>query len=506
MSEQETSSNTEQLATPLDFEDVTIGVLTALEEEYIACKEVFDPNHMGEEKQKRATSGELRCWLCTVPSKFGGNHVVAITMLLDMGNTAAAIAANILLQHCPAIDHLIMCGIAGAVPNTREWDVHVRLGDIVVSDDSGIIQYDRGKQRDPRRSCVGASAESSLVTIFNDPFAGFDFRGAHRPPSPTLLNAVKHMHAEELLLERSELRPWECKVANFLRSCKTRDAWERPHEAKDRLIDTPDGKGPCTSHPVDDVRRRGYPRVFGGPIAAANVVQSDPKRRDALRDQYKIRAVEMEGSGVADAAWVAGVGYLVVRGTCDYCNSTKNDDYHQYAALIAAAYTCTVIEYLHVNVPTTAPSIALTPKTAAAVTTQERGGTPRFDGVVSPPRGTVIRGRPASTHPILEATDFGSSTPPAEAPPSVNATALEERVTRLRALREDFCTPEIDVTAQELERQLRLLPRRGSLIREGWTLLAKIESERLLAKRHAGQAIDVTRLRELRQEAENVVD
>src|SRR5207245_8710760 len=51
--------------------------------------------------------------------------------------------------------------------------------------------------------------------------------------------------------------------------------------------------------------------------------------------------------GVADAAWVAQIGYLVVRGTCDYCNSRKNDDWHKYAALIAAAYARIVVEYLH---------------------------------------------------------------------------------------------------------------------------------------------------------------
>lgn len=38
------------------------------------------------------------------------------------------------------------------------------------------------------------------------------------------------------------------------------------------------------------------------------------------------------------------VGYLVVRGICDYCDSHKNDDWQQYAAIVAAAYTRALIE------------------------------------------------------------------------------------------------------------------------------------------------------------------
>ena len=93
---------------------VTIGILTALEVEYAACREVFDPGRCGAERQCRATSGTFTCWLCRVADRRGGGiHVVAITLLPDMGNNAAAIAANILLQHCPKTQYLIMCGIAG---------------------------------------------------------------------------------------------------------------------------------------------------------------------------------------------------------------------------------------------------------------------------------------------------------------------------------------------------------------------------------------------------------
>jgi hypothetical protein len=84
--------------------------------------------------------------------------------------------------------------------------------------------------------------------------------------------------------------------------------------------------------------------TFMGPIASGNILLKDPVSRDRLRDQHGVKAVEMEGSGIADATWEHGVGYLVVRGICDYCDSNKNDEWHVYAAIVAAAYARAVIE------------------------------------------------------------------------------------------------------------------------------------------------------------------
>jgi len=52
----------------------------------------------------------------------------------------------------------------------------------------------------------------------------------------------------------------------------------------------------------------------------------------------------MESSGIADATWNREVGYLAIRGICDYCDSNKGDDWQDYATIIAAAYTRALIE------------------------------------------------------------------------------------------------------------------------------------------------------------------
>ena len=125
-------------------------------------------------------------------------------------------------------------------------------------------------------------------------------------------------------------RPWKRWLAEGL----DRLGWARPDAATDVLA----GDSGPVPHPGDPKRREGQPRVFLGPIASANTLLKDPAKRDALRDQFGARAVEMEGSGIADATWTHGIGYLVVRGICDYCDATKNDTWQMYAAMAAAAY------------------------------------------------------------------------------------------------------------------------------------------------------------------------
>src|SRR5262249_4732570 len=97
-------------------------------------------------------------------------------------------------------------------------------------------------------------------------------------------------------------------------------------------------------HPEDPERFEGQPRVFLGLIASSNAVLKDPVKRDKLRDQFSARAIEMETAGLADAAWVLDIGYLGVRGICDYCDPNKNDDWQPYAALAAAAYVRALLE------------------------------------------------------------------------------------------------------------------------------------------------------------------
>lgn len=300
----------------------TIGIITALPHETAAVLTVLgDPPRV----HFPGTGAGRTYWRAEVKSANDGQHQVIVAQA-DMGNNSAAIRASLLLSHFPSVESIIMCGIAGGIPSPGKPEEHVRLGDILVSNQKGVVQYDFVK-RTVRKQRVHVVEE---------------VRAAPRPPSATLLDAVRILEADKHL----ERFPWE----NHLRDGLTKRKWNRPDETTDRLTDPADSSK-SIPHPEDVNRRPGQPRVFLAPIASANTLLKDPMKRDALRNQFGTRAVEMEGSGIADATWNHGVGYLVIRGICDYCDATKNDLWQMYAAMAAAAYVRALLE--SIPAPTT---------------------------------------------------------------------------------------------------------------------------------------------------------
>jgi nucleoside phosphorylase len=288
----------------------TIGIIVALTEEFDAVRAMIP----SAERYRAPGSGGGREYLLgDIPSLRKGAHQVVVAQTMDMGNTSAATRASKMLMDFDGIEHIIMCGIAGGVPHPSDPQEHVRLGDIVVSNRKGVIQYDFGKQKGK---------------VFEERFAP-------RPPSARLLEAVQVLEQDRL----SDLRPWDVHIQNGLKA----RSLVIPNADSDVILDD---KGKRIEHPPATETR---PRVILGPIASANVVQGDFRKRDRLRDDHKVKAVEMEGYGIADATWeFERAGYLVVRGICDYCDvRTKHlqtDAWKRHAAMVAAGYVRALIE------------------------------------------------------------------------------------------------------------------------------------------------------------------
>jgi formylglycine-generating enzyme required for sulfatase activity/nucleoside phosphorylase len=282
----------------------SIGVITALEEEYAAMKVLL---RNGRPTSRSSGRRSQEYWLGEVVSERGGNNLVVLT-LAAIGTNIAATRAERLLRDFPSITHLIMTGIGGGCPNELKLDESVRLGDLVVSGSGGIVQYDFNKET------------SNVIEIRNPP----------RPPSAVLLDAVRLLKAAE----HEGSFPWLNHLKTGLEGLK----WKRPKIETDPLSEL-DGR-------PRQVRK---PKVFIAPIASANKLLKNPTLRDALRDEFGVRAVEMESSGIADASWDNEIGYLAIRGICDYCDSNKDDVWHKYAAMVAAAYTVSLISSLPVD-------------------------------------------------------------------------------------------------------------------------------------------------------------
>ena len=71
-------------------------------------------------------------------------------------------------------------------------------------------------------------------------------------------------------------------------------------------------------------------------IASANSVITDARERDWYTNdpELNILCFEMEASSLMN-----NFPCLVIRGICDYLDSYKNDNWHNYVALVATVYT-----------------------------------------------------------------------------------------------------------------------------------------------------------------------
>jgi nucleoside phosphorylase len=291
-----------------------IAIITALPEEYKAAKRILqnplpDRTRLPQSIYKEYLHGTIRAY-------GGGDHKVVLG-LAGVGNNQAAIRATQLIRDFATVEEIFMVGIAAGVPNPTKAEEHVRLGDIVVSDKMGVIQYDMIKKR------------------------SFSIEPAHppRPPDADWVRRVLHYFADppspprywsyldEILEELSAKRPF----AGPLRDC--------PWVESGVTIRQPQG-------PERTARR---PKLHTGPIGSANTVLKSARIRNRLRTEYKLKAIEMEGSGIADAAWEHGKGYMIVRGIPDFANDDKNNKWRVYAAVVAAAFTRELIETMPVR-------------------------------------------------------------------------------------------------------------------------------------------------------------
>ena len=160
-----------------------------------------------------------------------------------MGTLNASTLASNAIRSFPDIEYIIVVGIAGGCPNHGEPSEHVRLGDVVYSNMTGIIEYDFVKHTPD-----GAEIRSSL-----------------QKPSAKILNLTNHVISRSVL----GVRPWE----KFLTqgAAILDKQYSRPSSATDVLYHD----DAAVSHPDDCSRIENQPKIHGGGIAAANILQKD---------------------------------------------------------------------------------------------------------------------------------------------------------------------------------------------------------------------------------------
>ncbi|KAL4893708.1 putative wd40 protein [Aspergillus ambiguus] len=290
-------------------ESITIAIFCALAYEAVAVKYTLDQ--------------EYSCRLERVGSEqyvysFGriDDHKIVIARPPEMGTVNAAQCAAAVGQQFPNVRLALMVGIGAGLPSSKH---DIRLGDLVVSTPKdgfpGVVQYDfvkREREKDVLKGCL------------------------NKPPR-ILISADGSLQEDEIM-ERHPLRRTLRKITDI-------PMFKRP-VTEDILFDEnfhhiKEGSS-CSECDASSTKivvprpQRPYnsPTVHRGLILSGDGVIKSPEHRKHLqRDFPDALCLEMEAAGIMDE-----LPCLVVRGICDYADTHKNDDWHYYAAAVAAAY------------------------------------------------------------------------------------------------------------------------------------------------------------------------
>ncbi len=277
-------------------EPPTIGILTALTQEHSAVARLLQ-----DARTQTIPSDPQRYKVGRV-----GDHKVVLAVLSGYGNNTAAAVTTNLLRSFTTVDYVVFVGIAAGIPRPAEVGKHVRLGDVVISDGKGVVQYDFGAQKSKQ-------FVSMAVPI---------------PPSNRLLQTVMHI---ESLCQQGMLS-WSHELQSFLTCAGVKRPGREPRKG--------------FRHPVDRSRSKNVPRISRGRIGAGNVLMKSARHRDQFAAEHDLLVLEMEGSGLADAVWTLEKGYLVIRAACDYGDENKGYSWQRYAAHVAAAYLGILLRHL----------------------------------------------------------------------------------------------------------------------------------------------------------------
>lgn len=305
---------------PFPLGDYQIGWISALSIEQTAALALLDEEY---EPSDTPPSDENIYF-------FGRIHrhkvVLACLPFGITGKATTATLASNMQRTFTSMRFGIMVGIGGGV-----WspETDVRLGDIVVgaSEDgkSGIVQYDHGK------------------TLQDQEFAP---KGSMNKAPSALLKAVSALRARHGMGRR--LYPEYVKAVSIMEASELQTLASRPASSSDRLysneyVHLKDSI--CSTHPDSAViprppRTQNQSKVHYGKIASGDQVMKDAKVREKIREDHDIICFEMEMAGLDSFPCLA------IRGISDYADSHKNDDWHPYAAVVAAAYAKELLDVI----------------------------------------------------------------------------------------------------------------------------------------------------------------
>jgi nucleoside phosphorylase len=289
----------------------TIAWICALEEEYFCAGRMLDEEFDGPETSEDKDDNTY------IYGRIAKHYVVIGCLPAGRyGTNSAGRVARDMVRTFPHLRFALMVGIGGGAPTAQN---DIRLGDVVVSQPKngfgGVIQYDLGK------------------TLQN---GRFQMNGQLNAPPEKLLGVIPEIRRRYMDRKKPD------RLAEHLQRLDDMEEYQKPAYdylySADYLHASGNDCNQCRSQSLVNRPVRSNHRaltVHYGTIASGNSVVKDAKMRDRYANDpdLNILCFEMEAAGLMN-----NIPCLVIRGICDYCDSHKNDAWHNYAALSAAAY------------------------------------------------------------------------------------------------------------------------------------------------------------------------
>ena len=328
-------------------QDYTVAWICTLPREQAAV--FLDEEHEAQPITRHSTTylfGDIGC------------HAVVLACLPTMGSIPTATCVAQLENGFPNLRFILLVGIGGGAPTEKQ---DVRLDDIVVSYPNklgnGILQYDFGtkfqdEHLEVRDNSLRGPSET-LTTAIGD----LDRKYQQSPTENLSQQLLDRVHR----LARPLSSMQNCRRPDF--DLLFRSEYRHREDTAECL------ECQCEESQLVAREPRDLPKIHKGLIASGNQVMRDAMERDRLANEKGVLCLEMEASGLRTE-----LGWLVVRGICNYCDSHKNVAWQDHAAAMAAEYTRQLLCMVSRLKPEEDPSTSAESKSASASTVSNQSG------------------------------------------------------------------------------------------------------------------------------------
>jgi nucleoside phosphorylase len=296
-------------------EDITIAIFCALPYEAVAVRYTLDGEYTCRSKGRDYVYS------------FGkiAEHKVVIAQS-QIGTIEAAYCASAVSQEFPNVRLALMVGIGAGIPSPTH---DIRLGDLAISipkdGHSGVLQYDFGKYEENY----------------------FQLKGCLNKPPRILISADGALLQDQLMTKRP-LRKILRKITSANPGFMRPDTDDILYEQDFQHVNTGSDCSGCEAASERKItirppRQDQQPVIHRGLILSGNGVIKNSRDRNKFQRHFKDAiCYEMEAAGIMDQ-----IPCLVVRGICDYADTHKQDNWHYYAAAVAAAYCKALLMKVH---------------------------------------------------------------------------------------------------------------------------------------------------------------